>query len=1426
MAYDDIRISELPSLPELHANDLFLIQDVTNNLAHRIDWGRLKNSIGRLSKGIIFPLGTVEEPEIAIGDYTSGIMAEDYGTFAIVTHGYKRFKVNQAGTMELINGNVVIGNYDRQCTYSLIVNNLTTFNCYTKFGSDVDVDGNLDVGGNITGGKNLNIPGDVILGESCENSLIINSEIRAMCSMDLKGTMSIHQDLFVDNSATIAHDVSLGSSCSDKLDVYSNAWFRCDLKVDGDLSFGGNLLLDGDVSIGSGCNNEIILNGETTVLCNFRVKGETYLEKDLFAFGNANVTGNFIVSGDTQLGADCNNTTYINSALTAECTSFFRDNVIIGDPNFICPGTPLQVNGTLGVMCDVKADEDLYVDHSTFLGTACSDRLVVEATSQFRCHADFDRTVDITEKLTVAGDLEVNGGVVNIGLTPEQIAVNDCAEINLHGNVIVDCNLFVRGNVLYDGDLEIVGPDITFGAGCGLSTIHLQGETIAHCDVIIEGYNNYDALVVKGNTHIQGTELVSGEFTVAKNSFHDADLRVHEDVLLNKPVTSLNYWEQCECIDGVMWGNSMNPPQGPQTNRAPDFSTEIYGTQKSLCHVYLNDPRWYKANNADPHVQETEIYGSLFARANVDLNSNAAKSADGNHQQKTSVWGQLQQYSVVELNKYIDTGKGHGYNAGEHATSGIGFNILTNKDQTVVHGDANFKKSVILNDGESRLTLVQGKFEAREEARLEKNVHLSGGNTGNSRQCANYSTNIWGKLIQHCQSTLGDDCVDHITMNGSASIMNGVELSNGYGDKNVTGGKDGFFISGGAKCDRNSYHYAVTTVKGDEPISAKKSGINLYVAGPRDVSGGKMTGDLVLTGEAGNGEYKVTSAGNGITVSSGAVNVNQTKDTSQELGFKCSDAGFGGLSTGSGISGSYEPCGGGSIQFDCGTAGLGTHTITGGTGITVSGGSFQPCASASTTITFDPSVLPDPCDKMKPLTINVTGEGTGGGTYNPCTGATITINVNKQEGGDGTVGGSVDWGDITGKPSCFPPCSGTGEPPGDGKLKLLVAAKSGLKITRKDGKQQFSANQATGDLIEWTLDMDPAGCPYWTENISGKKLVLQESGGSEKPGIVMGAAIAQGDASKVWLGIHSNQNNGSFTTISGEGGWKNVEDCGGEPKRPEKVAKVFSVARGLNVLPHHASSGLITNGNATNESVDCFKYGSSDNTDEGSSGINGGAPEGGGTYNRFCFKKSKFQRGELEDITAATDARVNYDFDSLIDSFGLAGDPEFPTGICRWGLKPMAGYESHKYPYMYIDPYEMGYRHPILCDWEPSGESYDAIPIYENDGVTVDYYEHELKSTFDPNTDLIPGATNYMGLTFLSLAGLARHKNKIKALEAHEDTELKGTTTIKGPATFEDIIKIDLDSLRHAEDDQEAANMGVAIGQVYRNGSQLMVRVT
>ena len=288
MAYDDIRISELPSLPELHVNDLFLIQDVTNGLAHNIDWNRLKNSIGVLANGITFPLGTPEEPQIAVGDYTSGIYGDDFGTFNIVTHAVKRIGVNQAGTIELVNGNILVGNYDRQCDFTFIVNNVARFNCFVTIQGDLVTGGDLDVTGDITGGNDLSIPGNAIFGRDCQDDLIVQSQLQARCDLDLRGTANIHTDLFVDSNGVILKDMTIGSNCNNKLDIFSTTHIRCDLRVDGDLSFGGDLLLEGsEIGIGAGCNSTIInLKGNTIVYCDLRVNGITYLDRDLFAQGN------------------------------------------------------------------------------------------------------------------------------------------------------------------------------------------------------------------------------------------------------------------------------------------------------------------------------------------------------------------------------------------------------------------------------------------------------------------------------------------------------------------------------------------------------------------------------------------------------------------------------------------------------------------------------------------------------------------------------------------------------------------------------------------------------------------------------------------------------------------------------------------------------------------------------------------------------------------------------------------------------------------------------------------------------------------------------------------------------------------------------------------------------------------------------------
>ena len=1765
MAYDDIRISELPSLPEIHNNDLFLIQDVTNNLAHKLDWGRLKNNIGRLSKGIIFPLGTEQEPEIAIGDYTSGIMAEDYGTFVIVTHGEKRFKVNQAGSMELINGNVVIGNFDRQCTYTLTVNNLTRFNCYARFGDDLDVDGNLDVGGNITGGKDLNIPGNVILGSSCEDNLIINSEIRAYCSMDLKGSMAIHESLTVDNSARILHDVALGSDCSDKFDVYSNAWFRCDLRVDGDLTFGGDLVLDGDVSIGGGCSNTINLYGETTVHCDLRVKGDTFLEQNLYVNGNGSIDGNFNAMQDVYLGNGCQYTTTINSTLTAECTSFFRGDVTIGDDSIPCPGTHLQVNGVIESKCDTIVHKDLLVDHNTTLGTDCGDDLLVKATPVFECDATFEKGVNITETLYVGGDFTTDSHITDIGDNRGCLNPN---LINLHGEVHIDCNLFVSGDVFYDGDLSITGPDITFGSGCGLSTIHLQGYTVAYCDMLIKGDTRPFALVVEENAEVRGNTELRGLLNVAGNSAHDANLYVHEDTLLNLPISSYDYWEQCECVP-------LNFPDVQK--RAPSQTTFIHGTQKSLCQVRLNDPRWYRENSDDAttHKQETSVYGSFYAYSHVVLNSNSvpsdvdlhvngtstvpgsAANQDGGtnclqstlihgrlfqdctvvlnqeieahkrmefndtpNEQKTiikgdthilhnlevgrydntercneltrinnkfeakcdarmnenvvlnggqdfiqvtqcdvttdimgrlmqrskvqlnmdsnccpitglnfsdadvqnggtkgnkedtiihgdthikanvllnrgcgdltrikgkleakcdthlnenvelnggqgssgttqcnkitSIFGQLQQYAKVELNKDSTC----------CGASGQNFNSTNNNRCSIIHGDLDVKASVILNRGSGDLTKVKGKLEVDYESRLKDDVHLNGGASGTQNQNCGKTTRIHGKMFSECDVTLNSVCGqtttvkgtfisecsnvlgkpgqcgnnDFTTINGNLKLMNGIELDGGYGAVKVSEGAAGFFVSGGGSCIRNKWHHAVTTAKGTTPIGNSKSPINISVADSGGVTG---SGDITISGEAGNGEYKVTTTGNGIVVGTGSVRANQTADTSQELSFSCSDAnlgtllgsdgvigsydpcggkdqsikfdcstaGLGSLSTGNGISGGYEPCNGGSIAFECATAGLGT--LAGSNGIN---GGYDPCGGKNQSITFDCSTANlgtllgsdgisgayDPCGgKNQSIKFDCsaaglgdlsTGNGISGnyepckggsiafdcgsaglgslstsngisGNYEPCNGGSITFDCasaglgglstgNGISGGyDPCGGGSVAFDCASaglGSLSTGSGISGSYDPCGGGSITFdcataglgthTIAVGAGILLT---GSATFNpcSNATTtltfdpsvlppptppttacpdGGLIydaaNSCLSVDTSGCPEASVQDRALKQVSTGPGTSGAPAFVINAK--QGGST--WCGMKTNDGSKVFTVSVGDGWSQN--GCTGQGANGKKIFQVALSGANNSVFE---SIGIGNNVDPAGQPVFAANR-------------DGGAPGNGTVSNRLFYDKNAFRRGDIDEVVRSTDSRVNVDIDSAIAAFGgYSDDPETSNGLFRWGLKDVSGMEESdtiaQYPYAFIDSSEVASVLPYFVDYVPSRDAFEAVPVYEDDdegGKTdvVDYYEYNLKEDFDPSTDLAVGRVNQNAINGLALAGLARHKRLIDNVT--NDAELTGDTDVQGPITFGDIVKIDLASLTDAADDTAAAAAGVEVGQVYRNGSQLMVRVS
>jgi hypothetical protein len=405
--------------------------------------------------------------------------------------------------------------------------------------------------------------------------------------------------------------------------------------------------------------------------------------------------------------------------------------------------------------------------------------------------------------------------------------------------------------------------------------------------------------------------------------------------------------------------------------------------------------------------------------------------------------------------------------------------------------------------------------------------------------------------------------------------------------------------------------------------------------------------------------------------------------------------------------------------------------------------------------------------------------------------------------------------------------SGTPVTPNDGKL-TIKKGDNGIRFTKKSGANfsevdeiVHSADTKLNDTYK--IDVDPESCPSWNVPLSGQKLFLKASGGGAKPTLVLGTNQASpnknpGDPGVdnqgyacinddvtgnkcthgrlAWLGISSNQQNGSFTCHRGIEGWRPDvgQDCGGSPDGD--TDRLFSVAAGTKVLPHHASAGIITSGSGLAEDVRIFKY--NQNPGGNDNGIVGGRPDQG-EYNRFCFRKASFIRGEITELSRATDTRVNLNIDNVLDTFGgYADDPAVSDGIFRWGNKPMGESPDHKYPFLFIDPYELGAKLPGFVDFTPDASSWEVVESRDDDGELIDA-DFILKDDFDPATQLEVGAVNWQALHALAIAALVKHKNRIAELEAK--TTREGTLNTLGIVEY--------------TNETAAANSGLGQGEVY-----------
>ena len=484
MAYDDIKISELPDIRSVENDDSLVINDATNNITYKVDWRDLKNSIGTISNGIIFPLGDQAQPSVAIGDYSSGIYAEDYGTFHIVTHARNRFKINQAGTTQIYNGHIVLGNIDRACFWTLNVYNTTTFHCLVKMEGGLHFPGVIIEGGNISIDNNLIVGGDVDLGTDCDNTITIHGQLVAECDVNISNNIQVEGNIVGKGNLVIEGDVTLGTDCDNTLQINSETTIECDTNIKGDVNIDGNLNLNGgSINIGdpnADCGiTEIDLNGDTTVKCDLDVKGDAHIE------GSLNIDTDLNVDGNVNIGA-------------GGC-----------DDGFVEIDAPTQIN------CDLTVDGNLTINGEgpIIIGPPGGGNGLLPCSEQFDCppdticYAGFCYPVCDTSDPNSCPDgtcqtVTIDGTNFDICVPrPLPIDCDAAPDIDLNGNANVTCDLTIGGDTNIGGNVEIDGGLIIGieGSECDESSVEINGNTDILCDLNVEGDTILNNLIIDGN---------------------------------------------------------------------------------------------------------------------------------------------------------------------------------------------------------------------------------------------------------------------------------------------------------------------------------------------------------------------------------------------------------------------------------------------------------------------------------------------------------------------------------------------------------------------------------------------------------------------------------------------------------------------------------------------------------------------------------------------------------------------------------------------------------------------------------------------------------------------------------------------------------------------------------------------------------------
>ena len=619
--------------------------------------------------------------------------------------------------------------------------------------ADTTVSGNLNVGGNVT------IGGTIIIGDADTDSITVVADFtsnllpNASNTYDLgsasKEWRSVYASQFTNGNILIDDNYIRTTESNSNLELQASGTgdieLQSDTNVTGNLVVSDNTTVQGDLTV----QGNATIVGSTTQQGDFSVTGtltvtgdivggplrtddiqivgnklettqsNSDLELDAAGTGsielltNANVTGNFDVSGQTTL-ASAN----IEDLTSGRVVLAGTNGELEDSANLTFNGTLLTVTGNQKITGNLEVDGDITLGGNIRIGDQDVDTVTVAADFTSDLLPNTSNTYDLgsaSKQWRTINAAEFDNGTININ---DNVITTTVSNSNLElrasgtGSILIPNN-----NVVISNNLEIAGSteldDVLINGD-----LTVKGKTLTHDTLTVNG--NFASV---GNLHIHNT-VVSGDVDYVTFTVGSA------------PITAL-YLTRYVSVDNIAW----------------------FGIQEgSTWTAGLNPALMLLQNHFGPTTPGYAVGDNILAVTNTVLQANTSYTM---RIQQTGV--DIAEYLFSTDPNYISTTYGSDYSGTDSSPTVLGFvynnfsidgNLVVAKDittSTVQTDDIKVEGNVITT------TLSNSNLELRANGtgsiELQENTNITGdlSVTGN--------ITLGGNLI------IGNQEVDSVTVN-------------------------------------------------------------------------------------------------------------------------------------------------------------------------------------------------------------------------------------------------------------------------------------------------------------------------------------------------------------------------------------------------------------------------------------------------------------------------------------------------------------------------------------------------------------------------------------------------------------------------------------------------------------------------------------